>query len=86
MGRGGIDLLLRSRDGGLPIIAEVKAPRDGNLFVALVQALTYAAELATANQFERLSGSYREFESLDLKQLPRCDIYVIYFRADKPNC
>lgn len=38
---------LQSRASRLPIIGEVKAKDDTNLFVALVQGLTYAVELTT---------------------------------------
>lgn len=79
-----MDLLLRSEDGGLPIIAEIKAPNDNNLFAALVQALTYASELTTAYQFSRLRHSFQEFADLETDQPPRCDIYLVYFHGDTP--
>ena len=79
---GGIDLLLESLDGDLPIVAEIKAPGDTNLFLALVQALMHAVELTTESQFARL----REHHGLHFKDLElapaRCDVYLIYFRAE----
>jgi hypothetical protein len=83
-GAGGMDLLLRSADGGLPILGEVKAPGDTSLFAALIQALTYASELATDNQHKRLVTSYSEaFRDPDPVP-PFCDIYILYFAADDP--
>ncbi len=57
-GSGGIDLLLRNKDDGVPIVAEVKIANDTTPFFALIQALTYAAELCTQNQLKRLSASF----------------------------
>ncbi len=56
-GQGGVDLLL-SRDGH-PVVGEIKASTEtvGSTF-ALIQALTYAAELATKAQQARLRNSY----------------------------
>ena len=82
-GRGGLDLLLRSQDGGLPIVGEIKAVGDTNLFLALIQALTYAAELTSTNQFDRLKKHYGQFTALDSAS-PRCDVYLI-FLDDEPK-
>ena len=75
--RGGLDLLLRSQDGGLPIVGEIKAAGDTNLFLALIQSLTYAAELTSTNQFDRLKKRYGHFAALDSAR-PRCDVYLIF--------
>ena len=60
-----------------------KAHGDKNLFAALVQALTYAAELVSKNQFDRLRGAYGEFAALPVERPPQCDIYIVYFHADQ---
>jgi hypothetical protein len=57
-GAGGIDLLLAASDGSLPVIVEIKAPGDTSLFMAFVQALTYAVEMATPAQRIRLNRAY----------------------------
>ena len=82
-GRGGLDLLLRSQEGGLPIVGEIKAAGDTNLFLALIQALTYAVELTTASQFARLKKHYGQFRALDPAS-PRCDVHLI-FLDDEPK-
>ena len=53
-GSGGMDLLLQDSVTRIPVVGEIKAPTDRDLFLALVQALTYATELTTQNQLERL--------------------------------
>lgn len=64
-GAGGIDVLFRS-DTGSPGIAEVKVRDDKNAFFALVQAMTYAVELATQNQLTRLKMHFPDqFEKLN---------------------
>jgi hypothetical protein len=57
-GAGGIDLLLAASDGSLPVIVEIKAPGDTSLFMAFVQALTYAVEMSTPAQRSRLDRAY----------------------------
>lgn len=79
-GAGGVDLLLRSHVGGLPIVGEIKASTDTNAFVALVQALTYACELATPAQRERVERHYPEHFPAGLltsNEGPHADIYLI---------
>jgi hypothetical protein len=79
-GAGGVDLWLRAHDGGLPIVGEIKARTDTNAFVALVQALTYASELVTPAQLERVERHYPEqFPSglLTSSEGPHADIYLI---------
>ncbi len=53
-GRGGMDLLLRSKSSGFPVIGEVKVASDKNAFYALIQVMTYAVEMATPKQMKRL--------------------------------
>jgi hypothetical protein len=58
-GGGGIDVLLVDADGD-PVVGEVKVAQDGNLGYALIQSLTYAAELVSPAQRERLAKHYPE--------------------------
>lgn len=79
-GAGGVDLLLRAHEGGLPIVGEIKASTDTNAFVALVQALTYACELVTPAQLDRLERHYpQRFPPglLTSSEGPHADIYLI---------
>jgi hypothetical protein len=76
-GGGGIDVLLRSIDGQFPIVGELKAKTDTNLFVALVQALTYASELATPSQRRRLAR-YGFLPSLATTSAPFLRLYLMY--------
>jgi hypothetical protein len=52
-----MDLLLES-DDHLPVIGEIKAPTDVDLLLALVQTLTYASELCSDSQRQRLQRCY----------------------------
>jgi hypothetical protein len=56
--KGGIDVLLANARDRLPVVAEAKGATDRNLFLGLIQALTYAVELSTAPQRERLARTY----------------------------
>ena len=51
-GDGGIDLLLRSKDGR-PIVAELKASTDVGPLIGLIQALTYSTEMSVESQLAR---------------------------------
>ena len=62
-GRGGIDLLMRSIEG-MPVVGEVKVKDDKNAFFGLLQAMTYAVELSTPNQLERLRTHIPRFKDL----------------------
>jgi hypothetical protein len=56
--KGRIDVLMH--DGkGTPIIGEIKAEKDTNLLVALIQSLAGAVEFATPNQRARLEQAYK---------------------------
>lgn len=57
-----VDLLLKSTDGGIPVVGEVKIRGDKNPFYALIQSLMYAAELCTTNQLARVADHYETFE------------------------
>lgn len=81
-GSGGMDLLLQDDETRIPVVGEIKAPTDRDLFLALVQALTYATELTTQNQLDRLVRHYpdRNFCTEGRK----CDIVLIYDKNGKP--
>jgi hypothetical protein len=79
-GSGGIDVLLLSQDGVVPIVGEIKVATDKNPFFALVQALTYASELATLSQFQRLKHWLSQGYGLEIgpaDSMPLLDIYII---------
>jgi hypothetical protein len=62
-GGGGVDVLLRNSSGE-PGIGEIKLRGDTCAAFALIQSLTYAAELATANQLKRLRKHCPGFNNL----------------------
>lgn len=51
-----LDLLFSNR--GQPVVAEVKAVSDENVYYALIQGLAVCAQLAPGAQRKRLSGEY----------------------------
>ena len=59
-GRGGIDFLLARQLNNqfIPVVAEVKIGNDKTPFLALIQALTYAAELTSESQRQRILNEY----------------------------
>lgn len=84
-GAGGVDLILVD-DAGALVIGEIKAPRDSTTFLAFVQALTYAAELTTRSQAERLRRWYPKLANLTLGEDGcQCDIVLIYKDGDAPQ-
>lgn len=88
-GAGGMDLLLTSSSEGvaLPAVGEIKASTEqvGPTF-ALIQTLTYAAELVTPNQWERLKRHHPLLESVcNADTEPRVDIIVILQGPYVPN-
>jgi hypothetical protein len=75
-GAGGVDLLLSSNSGMIPVICEIKVRDDATPFYALIQTLTYAAELATPNQYQRLKNVFRSaFHTLSTH--PLVDICIL---------
>ena len=71
-GLGGIDMILSDR--GVPVVTEVKASTEtvGPTF-ALVQAITYAAELVSEGQQRRLFGAYPDqFSNSSIGKLKIC--------------
>jgi hypothetical protein len=75
-----LDLLLRNDADGYPIVAEVKVGQDKTPLVALIQALTAAALLATGLQRRRLQAHYAD---ADLATGDRLDVYLIFL--DEPS-
>lgn len=79
-GAGGVDLLLAAEQYGelIPAIAEIKAATESaGPTHALVQALTYAAQLATLNQFTRITEHYPVFTGI-LAEEPELDVLLIF--------
>lgn len=79
-GGGGVDLLLAADQYGelIPAIAEIKAATESTGPThALVQALTYAAQLATLNQFTRIAEHYPVFTGI-LAEEPELDVLLIF--------
>lgn len=79
-GQGGIDLLLY-RGEGIPVIGEIKAATDVDLFTALVQALVYAVELSSNAQRTRLARACSANGHPPLKANCGLDIFLIYEEA-----
>lgn len=68
-GTGGIDVLLKSKATGFPVVGEVKVGDDKNAFFGLVQAITYAVELSTPNQLARLKKHFGDnFKNLNVEE------------------
>jgi len=65
-GAGGLDLLLVDHSDGapVPVIGEIKAATDRDLFLALIQSLMYAVELSSQSQLQRLRHHYGQFAGL----------------------
>lgn len=83
-GAGGIDVLLASDDDDrrLPIVVEVKSVDDVGAYLGLVQALTYASELITPHQRQRLARFYPDrFEHHADTLGPFADIWVVVERG-----
>ncbi len=55
---GGVDILLANDGDQLPVVVEMKGEGDVNLFLALIQALTYTVEFSTPSQRERMDRTY----------------------------
>jgi len=78
-GCGGLDLLLVDNSGKqpIPIIGEIKADSDRDLFLALIQSLVYAVEIGSNSQRERLRAVYpNSFENL--AENSQVDIYLLF--------
>jgi hypothetical protein len=81
-----LDWLLANKNDKRLIVAEVKCKNDRNPFVALVQALMYAAELVTDSQRTRLAQHYPErFSFPDDDDSAVADIYIVLDGYDWEN-
>jgi hypothetical protein len=81
-----LDLLLQDKQSGLPIIGEIKAPGDANLFLALMQALVYAVELTSSFQAQRLRKFYKQLAELPCDDSGcRCDVFLFHSFNDTPK-
>lgn len=81
-GAGGVDLLLCDGQDPVPIIGEIKAKTDTDIFLALIQALNYAVELTTKAQLERLSLAYPGHFNAQTVTIGKCEIFLIYEQQD----
>jgi hypothetical protein len=79
---GGVDVLLVNAVDQTPILGEIKAEHDTTLLLALIQSLTYAIELATPSQRDRLSRTYPERFRFR-ESGPFIDIYILQVRPSK---
>jgi hypothetical protein len=71
-----VDELLVGVGDRFPVLVEAKGVTDRNLFLGLIQALTYAVEFSTSPQRERLNRTYPgRFAWSD--DGPVLDIYLI---------
>lgn len=83
-GAGGIDVLLVSDDDDppLPIVVEVKSVKDVGAYLGLVQALTYASELITPHQLQRLARFHSDsFQPSQEARGPFADIWIVVERG-----
>lgn len=77
-----MDLLLVNCEDRTPVIAEVKIGRDGDAFLALVQALAGLIHLATPGQYARLRQRYPAARFPADGRPPPMDAYVICVDPD----
>jgi hypothetical protein len=73
--RVSLDALLVNAEDRTPIVAEIKVGDDENAELALVQALTAAAQLSGPSQRRRLHREFRD--ALGHDEPSRLDVYVI---------
>lgn len=88
-GAGGMDLLLISGEGAdaLPAVGEIKAQTEqvGPTF-ALIQAMTYAAELVTEHQWLRLGKYFPEaFGEICVESRTPCVDLLVIFESPVEN-
>jgi hypothetical protein len=78
--RGGgtrLDVLLADRADRTPIVGELKLPGDRDPYYALVQALACASNLATPNQYARMSAHLPAGRFPARESPPRLDVFVL---------
>ncbi|MBJ7354353.1 MAG: hypothetical protein JHC98_05965 [Thermoleophilaceae bacterium] len=67
-----VDLILRAENVGIPAVCEVKSRGDADVFLALVQAMAYAAFACSPVVDRRLRAQLRGFEASTTP--PRLDV------------
>lgn len=81
-GKGGIDFLLSRRindQSVIPVVAEVKIYRDKTPFFALIQSLTYAAELLSVWQQQRIQQTYADdIQQATLRMPPQVELLLLF--------
>jgi len=81
--RGGVDVLLANEGDRLPVLVEAKGKKDRNLFLGLIQLLTYAVEFSTISQRQRINETYPERFAWQ-PDGPALDVYLLLVEA--PSC
>ncbi len=81
-----VDLLLVG-DTGRPIVGELKIRHDSLAYLALIQALMYAAELSSENQLRRLAAQYPDSDPPFRVEAEgkRLDILLVGFESEGTN-
>lgn len=81
-GKGGIDFLMSHLVDGkpvIPVVAEAKIYRDKTPFFALIQSLTYAAELLSVHQQQRIQQTYAdELHQATLRMPPQVELLLLF--------
>lgn len=77
-----VDLLLVNAADRTPVIGEVKIGRDGDAFLAVVQALAGLTHMASPDQYARLCQGYPGARFAPGEQPPPMDAYVICVDTD----
>lgn len=78
-GRGGIDVLLRNAHDSIPAVGEIKAETDSTKpLVMLLQTLTYAIEISTANQLRRIRQHYQCFANVTNNSLVDVNLFLFH--------
>lgn len=79
------DLLLCSRNGGLPVVGEVKTPTDEDPYYALIQVLAAASQLVTPHQAERLRRQHPEAHFVAAEEDRRVDVALLFVNPERCN-
>jgi hypothetical protein len=71
------DLLMRSLDGDLPVLGEIKMPADKDAYYALIQLLAAASQLVTPDQHQRLRKQEPDAGFVGATDEPRVDLALV---------
>jgi len=77
------DLLLRSCDEGLPVVAEIKTPTDQDAYYALIQLLAAASQMVTPNQRQRLRRHEPKAGFAEADADARVDLALVFVDPDR---